>query len=310
MNSSMNMPPPYRINCRERVLDFAEGPKIMGILNTTPDSFYDGGAFKDGPKSVDLDRAMEHAMTLIRAGASIIDIGGESTRPGSEKVSADEEILRTVPLITLLSKTTDAIISIDTWKSEVAEKALEAGAHMVNDISGFSFDPRLPEICGRYRAAVTLMQTPVKPETMHWSTSTGPGEEDIVSSVISFLKQSIAVAEKHGVKEIIIDPGFGFGKSVGENFQLLNRLRELQVLGRPVLAGLSRKSFLGHAIARPGEPAPPPRERLVATTAAHTIALMRGASILRVHDVEEASQCVAIVEAMARESGQSEQENS
>ncbi len=285
----------YRLNCRERLLDLAEGPIIMGILNTTPDSFYDGGAFKEGSQAVDLDRAMEHALAMIRAGASIIDIGGESTRPGSEKISAEEEIRRTIPLIERLSKKTDVLISIDTWKSEVAEKALQAGAHMVNDISGFTFDARLPEVCGRYRAAAVLMQTPVKPDTMQWSSATGSGSEDIVAAVTRHLRRSIALAEEHQVHDIIIDPGFGFGKSVDENFMLLDRLDELSLLDRPVLAGLSRKSFLGHAIARPGEPAPPPAERLAATTAAHTIALMRGASILRVHDVKEASECLAIV---------------
>ena len=278
------------------LIDFSAGPLIMGILNTTPDSFYDGGVFA-GSGGVDLDRALDHALVMIGEGASIIDIGGESSRPGADKVSAREEIERTVPLIALLRQKTDILISIDTFKAEVAEEALRAGAHIVNDISGFTFDRNLPAVCGKYQAAVVLMHTPVRPESMQWSTAAEAGEEDIVTRVSRILSRSIALAEEYSIEDIIVDPGFGFGKSVAENFQLLDQLGSLLALGRPILAGVSRKSFLGHAITPPGGETPPPSERLAATIAAQTIALMRGASILRVHDVAQAAECAAIVRA-------------
>lgn len=288
----------YKLNCAGRMLDLSAGPKIMGILNTTPDSFYDGGAFHDHDHDLNLDRALGYALAMIQAGASIIDIGGESSRPGAEKISDSEEIARTVPLISLLRQKTDILISIDTYKGDVAEAALRAGAHIVNDISGFTFDQRLAAICRKYKAAAVLMHTPVMPESMQWSTRTNSCEEDIVAKVSRFLAHSISLAEKHSIEDIVIDPGFGFGKSVEENFRLLDQLDSLLNLGRPILAGVSRKSFLGHAITPPGTQMPPPAERLAATIAAQTIALMRGASILRVHDVKAALQCTCVLRAM------------
>jgi len=305
MNSDLNEVPQFRLNCAGKVLDLSRGPIIMGILNTTPDSFYEGGIWQGKASTLDLDRAVDYALTMISSGASIIDIGGESSRPGAEKISEREEIARTVPLITLLRQKTDILISIDTYKSEVAEAALRAGAHIVNDISGFTFDHRLPAVCRKYLAAVVLMHTPVQPESMQWSTATESGGEDIVTRVLGFLGRSIARAEKHSIEDIIIDPGFGFGKSVKENFRLLDQLNSILALGRPVLCGVSRKSFLGHAITSPGRQTPPPSERLAATIAAQTISLMRGASILRVHDVEAASHCASVVRAMRAATGSS-----
>jgi len=290
--------PRFIVNCTDRVLDLCEGPKVMGILNTTPDSFYDGGGLQGETSGVDLDRALDQALAMIRDGASIIDIGGESSRPGADKISSNEEIERTAPLIALLRRNSDVLISIDTWKADVAEEALRVGANIVNDISGFTFDPHLPAICRRYKAAVILMHTPLIPELMQWSTGTKPGEEDILSRVSSFLAESIALAEGHSIDNIIIDPGFGFGKSVQENFRLLAMLGSLHRLGRPILAGLSRKSFLGHVITAPGEKTATPAERLTATIAADTIALMHGANILRVHDVQAAVQSLRVVDAM------------
>ena len=288
----------FRINCSGKILDLSEGPKIMGILNTTPDSFYDGGSFQKDSNNPDLEQALAHALTMIRDGASIIDIGGESTRPGAIKIPAEEEIARTIPLITLLRQKTEILISIDTSKAEVAEKALQAGAHIVNDISGFTFDPALPHVCKKYQAAVILMHTPAEPAAMQWSTLTESGSEEILAKIRNSLLRSIALAEKHAIEDIIIDPGFGFGKSVEENFCLLGRLRELHCLQRPILAGLSRKSFLGHAISSPGGEISPPDERLPATIAADTIALMNGATILRVHDVAAATQGMLVFNAM------------
>ncbi len=289
----------FLLNCAGTPLDLREGPKIMGILNTTPDSFHDGGSFLKGRDKPDFDQAFEHALSMIVSGASMIDIGGESSRPGAEKISSEEEIRRTVPLIKLLRQRTDILISIDTYKADVAEKALEAGANIVNDISGFTFDPALPAVCCRYRAAVILMHTPVTPQNMLWSTMTGSGNDDVVSRVMRFLDASIQLANKHSLDDIIIDPGFGFGKSVDENFRLLALLGELGKLGRPVLAGVSRKSFLGHAITPPGGEIPPPAERLFPTIAAQTIAMLNGASIIRAHDVEAAVQALAVVKAMS-----------
>jgi len=283
------------LQCRGRALDLSAGPLIMGILNTTPDSFYDGGMLHASSSGVVLERALNRALAMVGEGASMIDIGGESSRPGAAKISAREEIERTVPLIALLRQRSDVVISIDTFKAEVAEEALRAGADMVNDISGFTFDRQLPAVCRKYRAAVVLMHTAVRPELMQWSTAAEHGGEDIVTRVSRFLARSIALAEEYSIEDIVIDPGFGFGKSVAENFQLLDQLNSLLALGRPVLAGISRKSFLGHAITPPGRETPPPSERLAATIAAQTIALMRGAAILRVHDVAAAAASVAIV---------------
>jgi dihydropteroate synthase len=286
--------PSFRLDCSGRTLDLASGPAIMGIMNLTPDSFYDGGAYVGPHFQPDLDKALHQAAAMIRAGASIIDVGGESTRPGSQPVSVDVEIGRTVPFISQLRRTTDVLISIDTYKAEVAEQALRAGAGIVNDISGFTFDSKLPEICRKFRCGVVLMHTPRRPETLRWSRETGSCNSDIVRKVIDALRHSVETARRYGVEAVIIDPGFGFGKSVGENFRLLAGLDELHTLGCPVLAGVSRKSFLGEAIRLEGSATPPPSERLTASIAAETIALLNGADILRVHDVEAAAQARSV----------------
>ncbi len=285
----------FRINCAGRILDLSKGPVIMGILNTTPDSFYDGGAFQQKGCGINLEQAFDQAVAMKEAGATIIDIGGESSRPGAELVSESEEIERTVPLVAMLRERTDVLISIDTYKAVVAEEALRAGAHIVNDISGFTFDKELPAICRKYGAGVILMHTQVKPGSMGWSRGIESEGEDIVTRVKRFLRESIARAEEHLIDDIIIDPGFGFGKSVEENFRLIRELGAILDLGRPVLVGVSRKSFLGYALCGAEEELPPPSERLAASIAAGTIALMNGASILRVHDVGEAVQSLKIV---------------
>jgi len=286
----------FQINSADRVLDLGEGAAIMGILNTTPDSFYDGGVLQGKKGCIDLDRALDLALAMARDGAAIIDIGGESSRPGADRISASEEIRRTVPLIALLRKHSDIMISIDTFKAEVAEQALKAGADIVNDISGFTFDAALPLICNKFKAAVVLMHTPVTPKFMQWSMRTHPGRDDILTTVSNFLAHSIALAQQHSIENIIIDPGFGFGKSVAENFRLLGHLSSLKKLKRPILAGVSRKSFLGKAITAGGEEILPPAERFAATIAAQAVALMQGTSILRVHDVLAAAQSVRVME--------------
>ena len=290
----------FRLDCGGKILDLTVRPAVMGVVNLTPDSFFDGGRFAGSTSATDLDRALETALGMVAEGAEIIDVGGESTRPGAEAVSAEEEIERTARFIALLRSWSDVHISIDTWKAEVAEEALRAGANIVNDISGFTFDPAIAEVCGRHRAGAVLMHTLVRPGNMHWSHDTETVGRDIVEMVIDFLSRSIAVARSQGVESIVTDPGIGFGKSVEESFRLLARLDELHSLGCPVLAGLSRKSFLGHAIRRKGEDIPPPSERLDATTSANTIALLNGADILRVHDVGAAVQARSVVEALRR----------
>jgi dihydropteroate synthase len=293
----------FRLDCAGKTLDLTETPAIMGILNLTPDSFFDGGRFGGASTSPDFDMALEHALGMVSAGAEIIDIGGESTRPGASPVSTEDEIRRTVPFIERLRSRTDALISIDTSKSEVAGQAIRAGANIVNDISAFTFDADMPEVCSRHRCGVVLMHTPVRPGSMNWSHDTGNTGLDVVGAVLDFLGRSIGIAHSHGIEAIVTDPGIGFGKSVEENFRLLARLDELHDLGYPVLAGVSRKSFLGQAIRRSGQELPPPSERLDATTSANTVALLNGADILRVHDVEAAVQARSVVLALRRSCG-------
>lgn len=290
----------YLLNCSGRLLDLRSSAAVMGIVNLTPDSFSDGGMFQEPGGRADLSRAVEYALSMVRDGALIIDIGGESTRPGASRVSADEEIRRTIPFISLLRKKSEVLISIDTYKSEVAEAALDAGAQIVNDISGFTFDRNLPSICRKYHAAAILMHTPITPDSMKWSTQTHSAGNDVTGTVTKFLQKAVASAEHAGIDDIIIDPGFGFGKSVNENFRLLGSISQLLELERPLLAGVSRKSFLGHAIRKNGEPEPPPAARYDATAAAQTIALMHGAAIIRTHDVRAAFHAVSIVSAMKR----------
>ena len=297
MNQNSTDKSRFRLNCAGATLDLSARPAIMGIVNLTPDSFFDGGSYGNAGESAQLERALESALAMVRAGAEIIDVGGESTRPGAEPVGTEEEMQRTTPFIELLRRHSDVIISIDTWKSEVAEAALRAGANIVNDISGFTFDPNMPEVCSRHRSGVVLMHTPAKPDQLRWSYNTGAEHDEVMSLVTRFLRHSIDVAKEHGIEAIIVDPGLGFGKTVEENYRLLARLDELHDLGCPVLAGVSRKSFLGQAIRKSGEEVPPPSERLSATISANTIALLHGADILRVHDVQPAADARAVVKA-------------
>lgn len=290
----------WRLDCAGKILDLSARPAVMGIVNLTPDSFFDGGRFGGDNTGMNLDKALDSALTMVASGADIIDIGGESTRPGADAVSAAEEIRRTAPFIAMLRSRSDVLISIDTWKAEVAEAALDAGADIVNDISGFTFDPGLPALCGRRKCGVVLMHTPVRPGHMQWSHDTGSGGKDVVAAVLDVLGHSIDLARKHGIESIVTDPGLGFGKSVDENFRLLGRLDELHALGFPVLVGVSRKSFLGHAIRTGDGEIPGPSSRLDATTSANTIALLNGADILRVHDVEAAVHARSVVLALRR----------
>jgi len=279
-------------------LDFAQRPKVMGILNITPDSFSDGGRFvKNHAAQIDTEKAIAEAEQMVCDGADIIDIGGESTRPGSEPISAAEEIRRTAPVIQALSRRLQVPISIDTWKSEVAEVALKAGASMINDISGFHFDKNLALLCARYQVPAILMHIRQKPHDMSWSFNDATVYGNLIAEVKAFLADSLKLAEAHGVSQCILDVGFGFGKNVEGNFQLLSSLNEFKTFKRPLLAGLSRKSFIGHALRGEENEVVPTDARLFGTAAANTIALMNGANLLRVHDVKAAADAVKIVQA-------------
>ncbi len=286
----------YRIVCRDRVLDLTGRPVIMGILNTTPDSFYDGGRFFCKEDANWIDRTVAKALAMEKEGAGIIDIGGESTRPGAERVDTEEELRRTIPVIHELRNRSDVLISIDTYKARVAEKALLAGAQIVNDISGFRFDPDIGEVCRQHHAAAILMHTTARPEHMQWSHQTPDATETpIMNRVMKELGAILNNAEKQGIDNIILDPGFGFGKSVAENYELLRSLDALHALERPLLAGVSRKSFLGKILQEEDSgTVPPPEKRLTATIAANTAAVLKGANILRVHDVREALETIAV----------------
>ena len=246
---------------------------LMGILNVTPDSFSDGGKF------LARDRAIGRALEMEENGADIIDIGGESTRPGAEKVELEEELERTIPVIEEIRKETDIPVSIDTYKSRVAEAALDAGADIVNDISALRFDPELGRLVGERDVPVVLMHMQGEPKTMQKD----PSYRDPVEDIKEFLRGRIAEAIELGVPrdKIIVDPGIGFGKKYDDNYEILQRLEEFKTLGRPLLLGTSRKSFIGDTLNLPSD------QRVEGTIATNVVGVMKGASILRVHDVKE-----------------------
>jgi dihydropteroate synthase len=260
----------------------------MGILNVTPDSFSDGGRY------LDADAAIEHGLKLAAQGAAIVDVGGESTRPGAAPVELREELRRIVPVIAGLREAgIDATISIDTSKLEVARAALDAGATFVNDVTAFRAAPEMAALVAARGAECALMHMQGEPRTMQDEPRYG----DVISEVCSFLRERVDFALDAGIarERIAVDPGFGFGKTVEHNLELLDRLDELAVLGQPVLVGTSRKSFLG-TLTGAGEP-----DRLAATIATNVIALLRGASVFRVHDVAPMRDALALAAATVRE---------
>jgi dihydropteroate synthase len=266
-------------------LSLGKKPKIMGILNLTPDSFYDGGRYNE------LDRAIARAEEMAEEGADIIDVGGESTRPGSEPVSVEEEMRRVLPVIRELAKRVDLPISIDTYKSEVARAAIEEGAEIVNDISAMRFDERMLEVVRGKKVGVVLMHMKGTPKDMQ----VNPYYEDVVGEVYVFLRERAEWAMKNGVDKdhLIIDPGIGFGKRVSDNLELIKRLPEFKSLGLPILIGPSRKSFIGNILG-----GLPPEERLEGTASAVAISVMNGANIIRVHDVREMKRVIEVAYAI------------
>jgi dihydropteroate synthase len=267
------------------------GPRtlLMGVLNVTPDSFSDGGKFLD-PQS-----AIEHALEMERAGADLLDIGGESTRPGSTGTEAEMELARILPVLEGLHGALKIPIAVDTRKSQVAEAAIGAGAQIINDISGLRFDPRIAEVAHRRGVPVILMYMRGEPATMQKA----PFARDVMKDVTQGLRASIRKARAAGVRksQIVIDPGIGFGKSFEQNYQLLRKLPELAKLGCPLLVGTSRKGFLGATLARNGKPAPP-EDRLWATAATVTASILGGAHIVRVHDVAEMAQVARVADCL------------
>jgi len=261
---------------------------VMGVLNVTPDSFSDGGQF------FDLERAAAHAAEMLDDGADIIDIGGESTRPGGAHVTTEEELRRIVPIVErLYTQLPDALISVDTTKAEVARRALDAGAEIVNDISALRFDERVADEAARACAGLVLMHSRGTPDTLH----SLPPVADILPEVTESLRRSIAVAEGRGVSraQIVIDPGIGFGKSQPQNLELLAKLDVLaaEFADFPLLVGTSRKSFIGRLL---GDA--PPDRRLHGTMASATAAILHGAHIIRVHDVRAAVETARIADAI------------
>ena len=287
---------------RTRTLELGARTLVMGVVNITPDSFSDGGVF------LVLEKAIGHALRLIDEGADVLDLGAESTRPGSHAggadaaVGAEEEQARLLPVLkAILKARPDAVVAVDTYKAATARAALDAGAEIINDVSGLKWDPSLAEVCAEFGAGVVLMHTRGRPE--EWRAQPRLEPDALIAMVREGLAASLHAARSAGIAEegIVLDPGYGFGKKFDENYALLARQGELLTLGRPLVAGLSRKLFLGHTLAGlyGGEPAPVDK-RETASVAALTAAILNGASIVRVHEVRAAVEAVRIADAVMK----------
>lgn len=270
--------------CRQVEFDLGSRTHIMGVLNTTPDSFYDGG------KYTDLDSSLRRAQQMIEEGADIVDIGGESTRPGSSPVSEEEELKRVIPVVKEIVKRFDIPVSVDTTKPEVARQALSEGASIINDISGLTFDAGIAEAAAKYGAGVVLGHTSSRPADMQDNTTYG----SLIDDIKRVLKISFRLAEHKGVRphSIVLDPGFGFGKTADQNLQILKELSSFMDLGKPILIGTSNKSFIGKILdADIGE-------RTMGNAATAAAGIMNGASIIRVHEVKEIKQVCQMIDAI------------
>jgi dihydropteroate synthase len=274
----------YTIHCRKRTFTLGKRTLLMGVLNVTPDSFSDGGLF------FDKEAATARGLKMVEEGADLIDIGGESTRPGSKPLGLDEELRRVIPVIESLAKEMDVPISIDTYKSDVAKKAIEAGAQIINDITGLQLDPSLSQVAAKEDVPLVLMHVRGNPETMQKNIH----YESLFSEIIQYLKDSIQRAESAGVdpEKIIIDPGIGFGKTVDDNLLILKNLQEFKILGKPLLLGTSRKSFIGKILNADVT------ERLEGTLSSIVVGVLNGAHIIRCHDVIQAKKAIAIADAV------------
>ena len=278
----------YIFRFRKKTYDLSQRTLLMGALNVTPDSFSDGGRFFDEEK------ALEQGLRLAAGGADVLDIGGESTRPGAKPLEEEEEKQRIIPIIRNLAQKIDIPISVDTRKAAVAEEALEAGAEMINDISALRFDRRMAEVVARGKVPVVLMHMRGHPETMQLDIH----YHDLLGEILSFFQERVGFAESRGIlpEQIILDPGIGFGKSLEEqhNLILIKHLSRFKTLGKPLLIGASRKAFIGRILGLP------PLEREEGTMATVAIAIFNGANIVRVHEVEKMRRAVQVADALAR----------
>ncbi|MHA7058543.1 dihydropteroate synthase [Aquimarina sp. M1] len=267
------------INCSGSLIDLSS-PKVMGILNLTPDSFYDGGKYKNE------SQILQQVEKMLNEGATFIDLGAYSTRPGADHISIEEEAKRILPIIKLvLSKFPNTILSIDTFRSTIAKKCVEAGASMINDISAGSLDKHMIQTVGQLKVPYIMMHMKGTPQTMKSLNQ----YEDLLQDIQFYFSNKVSEARRAGISDIIIDPGFGFAKNVNQNFELLKKLDLLKLQGLPILAGISRKSMIYKTLNVN------PTESLNGTTSLHTIVLLKGASILRVHDVREAMESITLV---------------
>lgn len=283
----------FVIRCPRRTFTLGQKTLLMGVLNVTPDSFSNGGLF------FEKDRAVAHGLKMAEEGADLIDVGGESTRPGSKPLDLDEELRRVIPVIESLAKRIDVPISIDTYKSAVAQRAVDAGAQMINDISGLNFDPEVAAVAARTKVPLVLMHMRGVPETMQQDVH----YESLFSEILCSLRKSIEKAEASGVSpdQIIIDPGIGFGKNLEHNLLLIKNLAEFRILGKPILLGTSRKSFIGRLLDGAAV-----TERLEGTLASVVIGILQGAHMVRCHDVLQARRAITVADAIrlaGRENG-------
>ena len=274
----------FTIRCRKKTLTLGRRTLLMGILNVTPDSFSDSGLY------FNKEKAIAHGLRMVEEGADLLDIGGESTRPGSKPLELEEELRRVIPVIDSLIKEVDVPISIDTYNSKVAQKAIEVGAEIINDISGLHFDPDLAQVAAKGNAPLILMHIRGTPETMQKDVH----YDSLFSEILQYLKDSIQKAESAGLdpEQIIIDPGIGFGKTLDDNLLIIKNLSEFRVLGKPILLGTSRKSFIGKILNAEVE------DRLEGTLSSIAIGVLNGAHIIRCHDVLQAKKAIAVADAI------------
>jgi len=273
------------INCAGKLIDLSI-PKIMGILNITPDSFYDGGRYNSDKK------ILNHVEKMIDDGATFIDIGAYSSRPGGIEIDENEELRRIIPSLELVKKKfPKIIISIDTFRSKVAEACLNSGAAIINDISGSELDKKMFEIIAKYNVPYIIMHMKGNPQNMMDKTN----YDDMIQEIIKYFSNKINKAISYKINDIIIDPGFGFAKNIKQNYDLLNHLDLLKILEKPIMVGISRKSMIYKLLDSTAE------EALNGTTVLNTLALIKGASILRVHDVKEANECINLIRSLNKQ---------
>jgi len=284
---------------KQKPLPWGSRTFVMGIINVTPDSFSGDGLLSN--ENV-LDSAIHQAQKFLEAGADLLDIGGESTRPGSQAVSEQEEIERVIPIVKRIARNfPNALISVDTYKSGVARQALQAGAHWLNDVWGFKADPEMAAVAAEFQVPVVLMHNRLAPSSAQVETRLGgryigTDYADLIADISNELLESVSIAHQHGIPDerIILDPGIGFGKTVAQNLELIDRLDEIRALGYPLLVGPSRKSFIGYTLDLP------PEERLEGTAAAVSLCIDRGADIIRVHDVAAMVRVTRMTDAIVR----------